>query len=472
MEVLIMRGIYKIENKINNKVYIGESLDINRRWQEHLDDLNNNTHHSYKLQDDWNKYSENDFEFTIITILADDIPKYVDNFILMLYEDTYIKQYSSISKGYNVENTLEKSLNGDKNNFSKKDSIMLNRVKQKIANGQITNSNSIISFEREKEYFSIIPNNLFYTNDDEVSLYKQCNNYKIIFVLDYLYTNTNRLGVVKFTIKDIIVSYKYNPSSRTDGLNKQIRTILSFLKEKGIIDCEVDIAKIGLSDFTVCRYNGINLDENGNMTKFTTISSDNMNKILSYSKGNVKKEQLLYHFGYLCSRMYVQSKEIKGTYKRQSGVCHATYDRISYDTGSSSSTIKKYNDILVELGLIKIGNLGLCYIGEKKSLKESCNFYILVDKSDMGVEDDKNTTWYWSLKESMDSYKKEMKNEGYVFIDTREYKNNNRKINGYISRITQLEKEDKATKKQIKKRDKLLNEKEDSKQYKSVDKDK
>ena len=115
-----MRGIYKIENKINGKVYIGESLDINRRWQVHLDDLNNNKHHSYKLQDDWNKYSENDFEFTIITILADDIPKYVDNFILMLYEDSYIKQYSSISKGYNVENTLEKLLNGDRNNFSKK----------------------------------------------------------------------------------------------------------------------------------------------------------------------------------------------------------------------------------------------------------------------------------------------------------------------------------------------------------------
>ena len=451
-----MRGIYKIENKINGKVYIGESLNIERRWQEHIEDLNNNTHHSYKLQDDWNKYNENDFEFSIITTLSDNIPKYVDNFILMLYEDTYIKQYNAISKGYNVENTLEKSLNGDKNNFSKKDSIMLNRVKQKMADEQITNSNGIISFDREKEYFSIIPNNLFYTNDDEVSLYKQCNNYKIIFVLDYLYTNTNRLGVVKFTIKDIIVNYKYNPSSRADGINKQIRAILSFLKEKGIIDCEVDIAKIGLSDFTVCRYNGINLDEKGNMTKFTTISSDNMNKILSYNKGNIRKEQLLYHFGYLCSRMYVQSKEINGTYKRQSGACHVTYDRIFHDTGTSAVTVSKYNNVLVELGLIKIGNLGLCYVGEKKSLKESCNFYILVNKSDMGVEDDKNTTWYWSLKESMDNYKKEMKNEGYVFVNTREYKNNNKKENGYIARITQLEKLGKASEEQISKRDELL----------------
>ena len=74
----------------------------------------------------------------------------------------------------------------------------------------------------------------------------------------------------------------------------------------------------------------------------------------------------------------------------------------------------------------------------------------------MGVEDDKNTTWYWSLKESMDSYKKEMKNEGYVFVNTREYKDNNKKTNGYIARITQLEKLGKASKEQISKRDELL----------------
>ena len=28
-------GIYKITNLINNKVYIGQSIDIERRWQEH-----------------------------------------------------------------------------------------------------------------------------------------------------------------------------------------------------------------------------------------------------------------------------------------------------------------------------------------------------------------------------------------------------------------------------------------------------
>ena len=31
-----MIGIYKITNKINNKIYIGQSKDIERRWKKHI----------------------------------------------------------------------------------------------------------------------------------------------------------------------------------------------------------------------------------------------------------------------------------------------------------------------------------------------------------------------------------------------------------------------------------------------------
>jgi len=33
-------GIYKIENKINHKKYIGQSIDIKRRWLSHKTDSN------------------------------------------------------------------------------------------------------------------------------------------------------------------------------------------------------------------------------------------------------------------------------------------------------------------------------------------------------------------------------------------------------------------------------------------------
>jgi predicted GIY-YIG superfamily endonuclease len=34
-------GIYCIENLVNSKKYIGQSKDINRRWKEHKNQLNN-----------------------------------------------------------------------------------------------------------------------------------------------------------------------------------------------------------------------------------------------------------------------------------------------------------------------------------------------------------------------------------------------------------------------------------------------
>ena len=31
----MITGIYKITNRINGKVYIGQSIDIRRRWRQH-----------------------------------------------------------------------------------------------------------------------------------------------------------------------------------------------------------------------------------------------------------------------------------------------------------------------------------------------------------------------------------------------------------------------------------------------------
>ena len=62
----IMIGIYKIENKVNGKIYVGQSIDINARWKNHITLLNKGNHHNDYLQKSWNKYGENNFEFSII----------------------------------------------------------------------------------------------------------------------------------------------------------------------------------------------------------------------------------------------------------------------------------------------------------------------------------------------------------------------------------------------------------------------
>jgi group I intron endonuclease len=63
-----MIGIYKIENKANGKVYIGQSANINKRWIEHRSNLNNNRHPNRKLQNAWNNYGQDNFDFNILEV--------------------------------------------------------------------------------------------------------------------------------------------------------------------------------------------------------------------------------------------------------------------------------------------------------------------------------------------------------------------------------------------------------------------
>jgi group I intron endonuclease len=58
-------GIYKIENQINQKVYIGQSTNISTRWRRHRSEANN-LNNSYPLYCAMRKYGLENFSFEII----------------------------------------------------------------------------------------------------------------------------------------------------------------------------------------------------------------------------------------------------------------------------------------------------------------------------------------------------------------------------------------------------------------------
>ncbi len=63
-------GIYKIQSRIKpERIYIGSAVDMKNRWNLHLYKLKKGVHHSIILQNHYNKYGENDLQFSILELV-------------------------------------------------------------------------------------------------------------------------------------------------------------------------------------------------------------------------------------------------------------------------------------------------------------------------------------------------------------------------------------------------------------------
>ena len=101
-------GIYKITNLINGKIYIGSSINLKRRMNEHLRELRLNIHSNKRLQNSYNKYGEENFKTEVVEYC--DINKvrereqfYIDNYLPYLTEIGY--NISNCSTGGNTGNS-------------------------------------------------------------------------------------------------------------------------------------------------------------------------------------------------------------------------------------------------------------------------------------------------------------------------------------------------------------------------------
>ena len=83
-----VRGIYKVTNKVNGKVYIGQSVDIGRRWRTHMTAKDDIYFHK-AIQ----KYGVENFEWEVI--------EQCKKSELDERESYWIEYYDSFNKGYN-----------------------------------------------------------------------------------------------------------------------------------------------------------------------------------------------------------------------------------------------------------------------------------------------------------------------------------------------------------------------------------
>lgn len=85
-----MIGIYKITNKLNGKVYIGQSIDIDTRWIQHI-----NAKDNFAIHNAIKKYGKENFKFEVLLECPVDM--------LNVWERDMIALYNCISpNGYNL----------------------------------------------------------------------------------------------------------------------------------------------------------------------------------------------------------------------------------------------------------------------------------------------------------------------------------------------------------------------------------
>jgi group I intron endonuclease len=71
MKIKVVSGVYYIRNSITEKTYYGSSINIERRWKQHIYDLEKNGHYNYFLQKEWNTFGPDFFEFEILEEIKD-----------------------------------------------------------------------------------------------------------------------------------------------------------------------------------------------------------------------------------------------------------------------------------------------------------------------------------------------------------------------------------------------------------------
>jgi group I intron endonuclease len=98
-----MIGIYIIKCNANNKVYIGQSINLKHRLNEHKSNLLRGVHNNKHLQKAFNKYGKEEFTFDILEILS---KENYNKTKLDLLEIEYIAKFESNNrrKGFNIEN--------------------------------------------------------------------------------------------------------------------------------------------------------------------------------------------------------------------------------------------------------------------------------------------------------------------------------------------------------------------------------
>ena len=150
-------GIYKVTNKVNGKVYIGQSVDIGRRWRTHMTAEDDIYFHK-AIQ----KYGVENFEWEVIEQCK---KKDLDE-----REIYWIEYYDSFNKGYNRTKGGDGMRTG-KDNPNWKGGVSSDPEYKKEYDKQYYEENKEKRKQYRKQYYEV--------NKEKAKEYKEANKDKI-----------------------------------------------------------------------------------------------------------------------------------------------------------------------------------------------------------------------------------------------------------------------------------------------------
>lgn len=212
---LCKKGVYCITNTENNKIYIGSTLDSFRiRWRKHIQKLRNNTHPNSHLQNAFNKYGENKFQFSIIEIIDNDDE-------ILEKEKEYIRNKGCCDRllGYNIESDPFKREVSEETKQKISETL-----KRKYASGEITKPSgcSIAGWNKGKKCPQIGETRREMSNSIEVYDYN----------MNLMVTFRSMIDLCEWSEKNTMPRLKIDGRNKKGGILRRDKINLSIRTEK------------------------------------------------------------------------------------------------------------------------------------------------------------------------------------------------------------------------------------------------
>jgi len=104
----VKAGVFQIKNKVNGKLLLGSSLNLDGPLNRYKFELRLGSHRNKKLQEEWQQYGEENFDFEILEVIKiKDDPHFDLKDELTLLEEIWLEKLQPFGeKGYNNDNKI------------------------------------------------------------------------------------------------------------------------------------------------------------------------------------------------------------------------------------------------------------------------------------------------------------------------------------------------------------------------------